>query len=139
MPISLASRRRSSHGTKPATRAQPPDGYSSPVSNLSVVDLPAPFGPMNATRSPASIVKLTPATAVNEPPRARWNVLVRLFASTIMAASLLAGSERPSWIVGKPVSLSRIARLTVFGYTVVSALGAGEFARAMELHERARR
>ena len=31
---------------------------------LIVVDLPAPFGPTNATRSPGATVKLSPSTAV---------------------------------------------------------------------------
>jgi hypothetical protein len=34
-----------------------------PVSIFSVVDFPAPFGPMKATRSPGAIEKEIPATA----------------------------------------------------------------------------
>jgi hypothetical protein len=35
-----------------------------PESSLSVVDLPAPFGPMKATRSPRSIENETRSTAI---------------------------------------------------------------------------
>ena len=42
-------------------------GCSSPASILSVVVLPAPFGPRKPTTSPRSTVKLTPATARTSP------------------------------------------------------------------------
>ena len=48
-----------------------------PVSILSVVDLPAPFGPMNATRSPGAMPKLTPSTATKGASLRRAKCLVR--------------------------------------------------------------
>ena len=54
---------RSRRGSSPPTRARPPDGSSTPVSILIVVDLPAPFGPMKPTNSPSSIRNDTPSTA----------------------------------------------------------------------------
>ena len=41
----------------------PAVGWRMPASILIVVDLPAPFGPTNATRSPGSIRNDTPSTA----------------------------------------------------------------------------
>ena len=42
---------------------RPPDGRSSAPSSWSSVVLPDPLGPSSATKSPASIEKLTPSTA----------------------------------------------------------------------------
>ena len=50
-------------GSKPATEIRPDDGTRMPVSIFTVVDLPAPFGPMYPTSEPASISKLMPSTA----------------------------------------------------------------------------
>jgi hypothetical protein len=50
-------------GESPMTVAIPEVGWSSPDSILSVVVLPAPFGPRNPTRSPAAISKDTSSTA----------------------------------------------------------------------------
>ena len=47
----------------PATSARPDVGGSSVVSIRKVVDLPAPFGPRNATSSPAAMSMSTPRTA----------------------------------------------------------------------------
>ena len=51
------------HGSLPATTARPVVGTSRPVSILSVVVLPAPLGPRNATISPGAIANDTSATA----------------------------------------------------------------------------
>src|SRR5688572_27026928 len=59
-------------GTKPSTSTRPSVGCRSPDSVLSVVVLPAPFGPRKPTRSPRSIVKLTPSTAFTV-SYVRWN------------------------------------------------------------------
>ena len=45
---------RSCQGTRPATRQAPSVGVRMPVSSFTVVDLPAPLGPMSPTSSPAS-------------------------------------------------------------------------------------
>ena len=47
----------------PATWARPEVGGSKVVSIRRVVDLPAPFGPRNATNSPAATSMSTPRTA----------------------------------------------------------------------------
>src|SRR5213079_3156614 len=58
LPSTRAMRRLKSRppvqGTTPATSTRPVVGYSSPVSILRVVVLPAPLGPRNATISPGS-------------------------------------------------------------------------------------
>ena len=46
VPIRWASRWRSSHGTRPSTRASPLVGWRIPVRILIDVDFPAPLGPM---------------------------------------------------------------------------------------------
>src|SRR5215475_10634183 len=63
MPMRRASWRRCCQGTKPATSAWPALGRRMPVSLLRVVDLPAPLGPMKATRSPAATAKEMSVTA----------------------------------------------------------------------------
>src|SRR5262249_4616905 len=45
----------------------PASGRSSPVMRLNSVDLPAPFGPMMPSASPAATSRLTPSTALSEP------------------------------------------------------------------------
>src|SRR5213596_992215 len=86
-------------GAKPATATRPLVGYSRPASILSVVVLPAPFGPRNATISPGSIRNVTSRTACTSRYRGRrsarraprspgsrtftWNVLLNRSASTI--------------------------------------------------------
>src|SRR6266550_1058805 len=86
-------------GTNPAASTRPLVGYRSPASILSVVVLPAPFGPRNATISPGSIRNVTSRTACTSRYRGRrsarraprspgsrtftWNVLLNRSASTI--------------------------------------------------------
>src|SRR6266571_5520792 len=86
-------------GTNPAASTRPLVGYRSPASILSVVVLPAPFGPRNATISPGSIRNVTSRTACTSRYRGRrrarraprspgsrtftWNVLLSRSASTI--------------------------------------------------------
>src|SRR5437870_5223319 len=86
-------------GTNPAASTRPLVGYKSPASILSVVVLPAPFGPRNATISPGSIRNVTSRTACTSRYRGRrsarraprspgsrtftWNVLLNRAASTI--------------------------------------------------------
>jgi len=52
-----------SKGLKPKTLISPEVGKSSPERHLRVVVLPAPFGPMNPTSSPDSMVKEMSLTA----------------------------------------------------------------------------
>src|SRR5213593_1670041 len=80
-------------GTNPAASTRPLVGYRSPASILSVVVLPAPFGPRNATISPGSIRNVTSryrgrrsARRAPRSPGSRtftWNVLLNRSASTI--------------------------------------------------------
>src|ERR1017187_3337288 len=73
-------RRRASSGcncmSKPQTRVQPEVGRIRPASSLSVVVLPAAFGPSMAKNSPRGIVSETSLTAVMSP-----NFLTRLTSS----------------------------------------------------------
>src|SRR5437879_4770366 len=86
-------------GTSPAASTRPLVGYKSPASILSVVVLPAPFGPRNATISPGSIRNVTLRTAFTSRYRGRnsarkaprspgsrtftWNVLLSCSAVTM--------------------------------------------------------
>ncbi len=63
VPILRASAWRSSEGTNPSTRTSPLVGRRIPVRTLIVVDLPAPFAPTNATRSPGAIENVTSSIA----------------------------------------------------------------------------
>jgi hypothetical protein len=45
----------------------PPAGATIPLSVLTSVDFPAPFGPISVTSSPAPTVRLTPSSAVAVP------------------------------------------------------------------------
>jgi hypothetical protein len=63
VPMRRVSDLRSSHGTTPSTVAVPLVGCKMPVSILIDVDLPAPLGPMKATRSLAATSNVTPRTA----------------------------------------------------------------------------
>ena len=49
----------------PSTRTSPASGCRMPASIFSVVDLPAPLGPMNATRSPGAIENDSSSTAAH--------------------------------------------------------------------------
>src|SRR5947208_1329639 len=86
-------------GTNPVASTRPLVGYKSPASILSVVVLPAPFGPRNATISPGSIRNVTSRTACTSRYRGRksarraprspgsrtftWNVLLTCSAVTM--------------------------------------------------------
>src|SRR5437763_5494629 len=74
VPMRAARARRCRQGTMPSTSASPSVGWRMPVSILIDVDLPAPLGPMYASRSPRSTAKLMPATASTGSPRRGWNV-----------------------------------------------------------------
>src|SRR6184192_4032949 len=67
LPSTRAMRRLNAgppvHGTNPATSTRPPVGWSRPVSILSVVVFPAPFGPRKPTISPGSMRNVTSRTA----------------------------------------------------------------------------
>src|SRR6266478_1419185 len=92
-------------GTNPAASTRPLVGYKSPASILSVVVLPAPFGPRNATISPGSIRNVTSRTSctslyhswssarrAQRSPGSRiitWNVLLNRSASTIDGVGVL--------------------------------------------------
>ena len=47
----------------PATRIDPPEGFSSPAIMFSSVDLPEPERPMMQANSPGQICRLTPSSA----------------------------------------------------------------------------
>src|SRR5690606_2285956 len=55
----------------PPTRTAPASGRCTPLTRLSVVVLPDPFGPMRPSSVPAGTVKLTPSTATWPPKRLR--------------------------------------------------------------------
>jgi hypothetical protein len=65
-PMSSASFFLSRQGSRPSVCAVPELGTRIPVSIFSVVDLPAPFSPMNPTLSPRSIVNESRSTAVTD-------------------------------------------------------------------------
>src|SRR5688572_11651067 len=76
MPIARRNSRSSTDTMRPFTHASPAVGSSRPVSSLTVVDLPDPFGPRKAKIVPLGTCRVTPRTAVTVP-----NVLVRPRAS----------------------------------------------------------
>jgi hypothetical protein len=53
--------------SRPRNVTEPAVGDSSPVSTLTSVVLPAPFGPMMDTCSPSPMLRLTPSSAQNAP------------------------------------------------------------------------
>ena len=55
---------RSRQGTRPKISHRPESGTRIPEMTLTVVDLPAPLGPMYPTSSPASISKEIPSRAL---------------------------------------------------------------------------
>src|SRR3989442_10794971 len=55
--------------SSPANRMRPALGFSTPVTQLKNVDLPAPLGPMMARTSPAGTAMLTSLSAVRPPNR----------------------------------------------------------------------
>src|SRR5262245_10479765 len=77
--------------SKPATRAVPEVGASSPFSILIVVVLPAPFGPRKPKICPRGTSKLTASTATKSP-----NVLVSSWTTT-------AGSAKGALRCGHPL------------------------------------
>src|SRR5262245_18453195 len=68
-PIRRTCSMRSRHGTRPMTSQLPASGTRMPASSFTVVDLPAPFGPMYPTISPRSMARSM--------PRSAWTVLCR--------------------------------------------------------------
>ncbi len=76
---------------RPATVADPEVGGSRVVSIRRVVDLPAPFGPRNATSSPAATSMSMPLTASTVLPFLAVNVFVNFSV----------------WITPKPHSVRR--------------------------------
>src|SRR5688572_12274238 len=66
--------------SKPSASARPRVGRSMPSTSLSVVVLPAPFGPSSPTSSPAPICKDSSSTA---------SVLAKLFPSPSSSSTLL--------------------------------------------------
>ena len=84
---SCGARRRARAATStPATRALPAVIERSVVSILTVVDLPAPFGPRKPNTSPASTRRSTPRTASTVSERLRY-VFIRPSASTAASMS----------------------------------------------------
>src|SRR5262249_52553518 len=53
--------------SRPESETLPKSGRSCPLRRLKQVDLPAPFGPINANSSPGPSSKGTPATACTPP------------------------------------------------------------------------
>jgi hypothetical protein len=53
--------------SRPLKLTRPALGRRTPVRRLMRVDLPAPFGPMIETNSPAPTLRLTPSSAQNFP------------------------------------------------------------------------
>ena len=62
-PISRTCSMRFFHGVLPSISHFPESGTSIPEMTLTVVDFPAPFGPMYPTSSPSLIEKVTPSKA----------------------------------------------------------------------------
>ena len=81
-------------GTWPSTRASPPVGWSRPESILSVVVLPAPFGPRKPTRSPGAISNEMPSTARTSRVRRRTRLFVGSF-QPLVALGDLEDLEQP--------------------------------------------
>src|SRR5687768_14848184 len=73
------SRRDSRRESMPKTRAEPASGVRMLSSRRSVVVLPAPLAPINASAAPFGTARLTPRTASKRRKR-----LTRLSASTII-------------------------------------------------------
>src|ERR1035438_6751030 len=71
--------------SNPATIARPEVGLSSPQSMRIVVDLPAPFGPINPKTSPLRTSRLIRSTATKSP-----NLLTRLATTTEFGSTELA-------------------------------------------------
>ena len=74
--------------SKPATRAVPEVGLSSPVRILIVVVLPAAFGPSTTKNSPRFTVRLRSFTATTSPKR------FTMWISSIMACPLAQAGQR---------------------------------------------
>src|SRR5262245_37769520 len=69
----------------PSSRMRPAVGLSTPVSRLTTVVLPAPFGPINAWRAPFSILSDRPATAAM-PPKCFCKATVSSTTGTALAS-----------------------------------------------------
>src|SRR5436305_1075537 len=93
-----------------------------PVSILIVVDLPAPFGPRNATSSPGSTTNDTPSTAATSrvsgrssprsprPPTRAWKTFLSP-STTIAGIELLLGKENAPGIAPRGARLFGIPAL----------------------------
>src|SRR3712207_949532 len=105
----------------PATQARPEVGGSNVVNIRSVVDLPAPFGPRNATSSPGATSMSTPLTAST--------------VSFLLTKCFLSDSV---WIIYRPPGVTPYAvpntnsihctelSGNIFGYFVRSEMGRGQ-------------
>ncbi|GIE78746.1 hypothetical protein Aph02nite_46960 [Actinoplanes philippinensis] len=80
------SGRRNDRYGRPPTSAAPASGRSSPRITRMVVDLPAPFGPMNPVTCPARTANDIPSSACADPKRLRTR-------STTIVASLMIRSS----------------------------------------------
>ena len=94
--------RRGARGVNgiPAMLARPPDGTIRPPSILSVVVLPAPFGPSRPKISPGSTRSDTPSTAIRSSKRRE-----RSFASIMRVTCEVRQRERPG--TGRETEWSR--------------------------------
>src|SRR6266567_3161933 len=91
--------------SSPANRMRPALGFSTPVTQLKNVDLPAPLGPMMARTSPAGTAMLTSLSAVRPPNRMESPSVLRRGAAP--APSPGTGAAR--WIC-PAVTLGELAR-----------------------------
>lgn len=94
------SSRRWLAGLNPSTEIEPALGVKIPVIILIVVDFPAPFGPMKATRSPAAMVNDTLDTAgmmrcLRRPPIT--NCRLRLVTSIAAGVPSVLGVADALW------------------------------------------
>ena len=76
----------------PMTRTSPALGLASPVTRLSVVDLPQPVGPTTATNSPRSTVMVKSRIAVSDLPvgeRKRRLTLISSIAGAVFSTAMV--------------------------------------------------
>ena len=108
MPMRRASWRRWCQGTQPATSASPALGRRMPVSILSVVDLPAPLGPMKATRSPGAMAKemSLDGRQLDHRPRARTAAP----SAHLLPARLAAGLRTRKLLLNPSTSIAAMIR-----------------------------
>ena len=99
-------------GLAPYTSTVPPVGDVSPRNMSTVVVLPAPLGPRNATISPDPMVRSIPSTAVTVLPSGRVKALVRPVArmaarAEVEGAGVLMPPAWPARRAPSPVRTSR--------------------------------